>query len=99
MTSSIVEGLQRAQANEETNQPADDTEPSLIEPEIGKPIAHRQIIQLSRSLRQAENPCDFTLEKLLRGSEVYTPPPPPKPEPVRLSIRSRASCPQPPACL
>ncbi|KAK7210253.1 hypothetical protein V2G26_017431 [Clonostachys chloroleuca] len=81
MTSSIVEGLNRAHANE-TSQPADDTEPSLIEPEVGKPIAHRQIIQLSRSLRQSEDPSDFTLEKLLRGSEVYTPPPPPKPEPT-----------------
>ncbi|VUC24421.1 unnamed protein product [Clonostachys rosea] len=84
MTPSIVEGLKRAHANDtnDTSQLADDTEPALTEPEFGKPIAHRQIIQLSRSLRQLEDSSDFTLEKLLRGSEVYTPPPPPKTEPT-----------------
>jgi TMEM199 family protein len=57
--------------------------PSLAEPALGKPIAHSQIIDLWRRCGKADGSnIDYSLEKLLQGSQVYIPPPPPKPEPV-----------------
>lgn len=96
MTPSIVEGLRKlAEARDQiefenaitTSENADrpnsneDTEPSLEHPEIGKPISHHQILKLRSRLKEGGHP-GFTMEVLLRGSKVYTPPPAPKPEPV-----------------
>ena len=61
-------------------------EPSLKLPQVGNPISHAQIIELSKRL-QARNSSSASLDALLRGARVYIPPPPPKPEPV--------SCPSP----
>ncbi|KUI61548.1 hypothetical protein VP1G_08733 [Cytospora mali] len=58
-------------------------EPSLDEPEVGKPISHGQIVHLWKQLK-AHHGGSFSLETLLRGARIYVPPPPPKPEPVRL---------------
>lgn len=91
MTPSIVEGLKRLNAkntreNSEISTPVESdvpkSEPSLLDPEVGKPITHSQIIHLWQQLR-AMGESDYSLEALLRGSQVYTPPPPPKPAPVR----------------
>ncbi|KAJ4190939.1 hypothetical protein NW755_005154 [Fusarium falciforme] len=55
-------------------------EPSLDEPEVGKPIYHGQIVDLWKNLKTQGN-SSYTLEQLLRGASIYIPPPPPKPEP------------------
>lgn len=87
MTTSIVEGLSKVPKPACADSPEQDsnvlTLPSLDSPEVGKPIAHSQIIDLwktSKSSSALEAP--LSLEQLLRGSHVYVPPPPPKPEPV-----------------
>ncbi|KAL2761001.1 hypothetical protein ACRALDRAFT_2088241, partial [Sodiomyces alcalophilus JCM 7366] len=89
MTLPIVEGLQRLNSNNTRDnsesspqvQPdTPDSEPSLLDPEVGKPITHSQIIHLWKQLRAVEG-YECSLETLLRGSQVYIPPPPPKPEP------------------
>ncbi|KAL3425969.1 vacuolar h+-atpase assembly protein [Phlyctema vagabunda] len=56
-------------------------EPSLTDPEIGNPISHGQILDISQQLKvQGLSPS--TLDVLLRGSRVYLPPPTAKPEPT-----------------
>ncbi|KAJ3530283.1 hypothetical protein NM208_g9398 [Fusarium decemcellulare] len=93
MTSSIVEALgvldkpnqpqdeTRDEENNETDTPPSNTqEPSLNDPELGKPISHGQIVDLWKNLR-AQGNSSYTLEQLLRGAFIYIPPPPPKPEP------------------
>lgn len=57
------------------------TEPSLAEPQLGNPISHGQIIDISRKLK-ANGHEKYTLEALLKGSRIYVPPPKPKPEPT-----------------
>ncbi|KAF2639959.1 hypothetical protein P280DRAFT_401675 [Massarina eburnea CBS 473.64] len=52
------------------------SEPSLVEAQAGKPIAHGQLIELSRLLKKHALP--ISLDALLRGSGVYIAPPPPK---------------------
>lgn len=91
MTASIVDGLtkldglqgpkdsQKSIQNE--GQRKEDDDPSLDEPTIGNPITHGQIIDIWKKL-QASQQTSYSLEELLRGSQVYIPPPPPKPEPV-----------------
>ncbi|KAJ4269495.1 hypothetical protein NW762_001155 [Fusarium torreyae] len=82
----IVEPLEKPQAEphddekktEELSQPTN--EPSLDDPELGKPISHGQIVDLWKRLK-TQGSSSFTLEQLLRGASVYIPPPPPKPEP------------------
>ncbi|KAM0268350.1 hypothetical protein ACHAPA_005146 [Fusarium lateritium] len=92
MTPSIVEALATAEApetpqiedhdseakSEELSQPT--KEPSLEDPELGKPILHGQIVDLWKRLKARGN-ANYTLEQLLWGASVYIPPPPPKPEP------------------
>lgn len=56
-------------------------EPSLDDPAVGKPISHDQIVHLWKQLKTLDAG-SFSLESLLRGARVYTPPPPPKPEQV-----------------
>lgn len=58
-------------------------EPSLLNPKLGNPISHEQIIDLSRQLK-AQGLSPRSLDILLRGARVYFPPLPPKPEPVSL---------------
>jgi hypothetical protein len=64
-------------------------------PEIGAPISHDEVVSLARAFaspQQEENNITgngnggkrYTLNELLRGSDVYTPPPAKKAEPVRL---------------
>ncbi|OAA50759.1 vacuolar H+-ATPase assembly protein [Beauveria brongniartii RCEF 3172] len=53
--------------------PDESIDPSLINPAIGNPILHSQILRLSKC-QQA-----FRLEELLRGSQVYVTPSAPKP--------------------
>jgi hypothetical protein len=62
---------------------------SISKLEIGSPIEHEDLIEISRFLVnqcQRENKDDLAknwrLETLLKGANVYQPPPPPKPEPV-----------------
>jgi hypothetical protein len=58
--------------------------------ETNGPIAHEQLIRLSRYLqtdpeseyKDATSSSSSILNSLLRGTKVYVPPPPPKPEPV-----------------
>ncbi|EDU41722.1 conserved hypothetical protein [Pyrenophora tritici-repentis Pt-1C-BFP] len=68
-------------------------EPVLVEPKAGHPIAHSQLIDLSKLLKKhapydtesskgteevvKETP--ITLAALLQNTTIYTPPPPPKP--------------------
>lgn len=97
MTPSIVEGLRKLQqpqapteeleTEEEVTSPAKDSkEPSLEDPEVGKPISHGQIVDLWKKLKETEDSA-YSLEQLLRGAHVYVPPPPPKPEPVSPDTR------------
>ncbi|OLN97695.1 hypothetical protein CCHL11_09178 [Colletotrichum chlorophyti] len=97
MTPAMVAGLQKlaetrlgtdsAATPSPTNSPATPSaptavteEPCLDDPATGNPITHNQILDLWRCLRRLGHD-DFSLEGLLRGAQVYTPPPPPKPEP------------------
>lgn len=66
---------------------------------IGNPIAHEQIIAISKLLRiHNENPAllsvPYHLDDLLRGSRIYQESPKPKTEPVsrRLSLSSNTDC-------
>lgn len=66
---------------------------------IGSPIAHEQIIAISKLLRVlSENhallSAPYHLDELLRGSRIYQEPPKPKTEPVsrRFSLSSNADC-------
>jgi hypothetical protein len=61
------------------------TEPGLLAPELGKPISHGQIIDISKQMKAlALSPCH--LDTLLRGSRIYVPPPLPKKEPVGSAV-------------
>ncbi|KAF5233729.1 hypothetical protein FAUST_7980 [Fusarium austroamericanum] len=92
MTSSIVEALATVQPpetpdsedhdseNETQESPQPTNEPSLDDPQIGKPISHGQIVDLWKRSK-VQDDANYTLEQLLRGASVYIPPPPPKPEP------------------
>jgi hypothetical protein len=64
------------------SQASSETEPSLQDPAIGKPISHGQITQLWKLLKDHDAQ-SYTLENLLWGARVYVPPAPAKPEPVR----------------
>lgn len=75
MTPAIVEAVKDVSADKLRT---DDATP-LLEPAVGKPISHEQIVRLWRMGGEASS-----LEGLLRGSGVYVPPPAPKPEPVCL---------------
>lgn len=95
MTPAIVRAVQKCQmiAEEELSKLQLASEPSLSEPEAGKPISHSQLIDISKLLKkyadkeEAQNdgkdPSSYHLDHLLRGSKIYIPPPPPKKEPVR----------------
>ena len=78
----------------------DSTDPSLEKPAVGNPVAHGQIITISKRLRtldehlkEGERPSSPTagpyhLDNLLQGSRIYSDSPKPKPEPVsRLPLK------------
>jgi hypothetical protein len=99
MTPAIVQALEEIHAQSKTTPSKEDkvqiatseepynpaSEPSLLQPLVGKPIAHGQVINISKQLK-ALGISPHHLDTLLRGSTVYTLPPPPKPEPVYLSF-------------
>lgn len=58
-------------------------EPRLSSPEVGNPISHGQVVELSKNAK-LRGITPFTLDDLLRGSNVYVVPPKPKAEPVSL---------------
>jgi len=60
------------------------SEPSLADPEAGKPIAHSQLIDISKLLKSHVEQIAIAhhLDDLLRGSKIYIPPAKPKPEPT-----------------
>ncbi|PNY25845.1 Uncharacterized protein TCAP_04224 [Tolypocladium capitatum] len=97
MTPSIVDGLDKLRGLRTTDEPpdacddgeartADDSEPSLAEPAVGKPISHGQVVDLWKRLRTPSQHPSHSLEKLLQGSQVYVPPPAPKAEQVGPSV-------------
>jgi hypothetical protein len=67
------------------------SEPSLVNPCLGNPISHGQVIDLSMQLREGGFE-PYRLEDLLRGSNVYIAPPPPKSEPVSCTWSANATC-------
>lgn len=79
------------QLQTETAENAVESEFSLLEPEIGKPISHEQVLIISKCLKkkavQGDAPPPYRLNDLLRGSHVYIPPPKPKVEKVCLHLR------------
>jgi hypothetical protein len=93
MTPALVQAIEKLQGNSgalsaEGGPAASDaveegrtTEPVLLAPEIGKPISHGQIIDISKQMK-AQALSSYHLDTLLRGSRIYVPPPPPKKEPV-----------------
>lgn len=90
MTPSIVEAVQKLEGGDSSrSQDETATEPTLTDPAVGKPISHGQIIDLWKRLR-ANGHSGQSLEGLLRGAAIYSPPPPPKPEPVRISGKASA---------
>jgi hypothetical protein len=72
-------------ANKEivVNGPGSLKEPLLLNPKLGNPISHGQVIDLSRKLK-AQDLSPRSLDTLLRGVRVYVPTSPPKPEPVSI---------------
>ena len=56
-------------------------EPPLSSPKLGNPISHGQVIDLWKELK-ARSHRPRSLDSLLRGARVYSPPPESKPEPV-----------------
>jgi hypothetical protein len=89
MTPTILGALTKVQRLHDDDEPRADkesstksiSEPSLLQPEIGKPISHNQILTLSKQLK-ANSLEPYHLDILLCSSKVYIPPPRPKPEPV-----------------
>ncbi|KAJ4293048.1 hypothetical protein N0V88_005712 [Collariella sp. IMI 366227] len=82
MTPSVVEGLQKLDGISHSSQGGDapSLEDLLEDAAVGKPISHAQVVDLWKALKQAGH-VKFTLEMLLKGSNIYAPPPPPKPQP------------------
>jgi len=68
--------------------PVAEGEPSLNDPEVGRPITHGQLIEVVRTLNkrhgETQNSTDHAigLEDVLKGSKVYVPPPKSKAEPT-----------------
>ncbi|RKF81855.1 putative vacuolar h+-atpase assembly protein [Golovinomyces cichoracearum] len=53
--------------------------PKLTQPEVGNPITHLQILDLSK-LMKCRARGSYSLENMLRGSKIFIPPPSPRPE-------------------
>ena len=87
MTSAIVAAIHACSKLDNTmDWLGDETEPSVNEPAVGKPISHTQLLAVSKLLRKHTEvglPAPCHLDELLRGSRIYYEPPKPKAEPVR----------------
>ncbi|KAM0460915.1 hypothetical protein ACHAO4_001711 [Trichoderma viride] len=97
MTPSIVDALKQVDEQHEAggqhkadepgndagqDQSSDAAASSSTEPVVGNPISHSDILSLYKKLSASEtSEPKYSLEQLLRGSQVYISPPPPKPEP------------------
>lgn len=102
MTPSIVDALKqvdeqhKADSQHEADEPSHDADQdqsydaaasTSTEPVVGNPISHSDILSLYKKLSASESSEPrYSLEQLLRGSQVYIPPPPPKPEPVSFHL-------------
>lgn len=78
MTSAIVAAVKEYDKLEKDARelPKNNEEPSLLEPGVGHPISHGQIIDISKALKtytSGDMVRTWTLNELLKGSEVYTP--------------------------
>lgn len=81
---SKLQQLQGSTANETGSDLGD-----WLEAEIGSPIEHSKLIEISALLvredRQSDENClgkEWRLDTLLKGANIYRAPPSPKPEPV-----------------
>ncbi|KAF2739501.1 hypothetical protein EJ04DRAFT_329644 [Polyplosphaeria fusca] len=90
MTPAIVRAIDTARecAGDELSKLQLPDEPSLAEPEAGKPISHSQLIDISKLLKKHADTAQadhgaFTLDLLLKGSAIHIALPPPKKEPTR----------------
>ncbi|KAK0725462.1 endoplasmic reticulum-based factor for assembly of V-ATPase-domain-containing protein [Lasiosphaeris hirsuta] len=85
-TPSIMEGLQLLKELPALQQQEklrfSEGDPSLDDAAVGTPISHGQIVDLWTLLKDAGHDT-YTLERLLKGSNIYIKPPPPKPEPSK----------------
>lgn len=86
MTSATVAAIQACQ---KLGQSVDwlnaTSEPSLVDPAVGKPVSHAQLLAISKFLREhleQGSSISYHLDELLRGSRIYYEPPRPKAEPV-----------------
>ena len=73
MTGAIVDAIEECERLKFEPVPASG-EPSLAAPQLGKPIAYGQIIDISRYLEANTADArkrDFALDELLTGSEVH----------------------------
>ena len=91
ITTTILRALKQLQKDEQVSETG--SHPPLVEPDVGKPISHEQILSISARLRQhiernhlvnTEDVVSWHLDDLLRGSQVYIEPPKPPNEPVGL---------------
>ena len=98
-TPAIVKALERLQNQGQLSNISDD--PPLDAPAVGKSISHKQILEISKYLKQhygetrisdEDNQLSYQLDDLLRGSQVYIEPPKPRNEPVRLLRSNEVSC-------
>lgn len=94
ITPLILEALKRVDASDHrpdfeahSDYAEETTESPPVEPQLGNPLTHGQIIDLSRSLKASGHE-RYALEVLLKGCRIYVPPPKPKPEPVRFPMQS-----------
>jgi hypothetical protein len=91
MTTAIVAAVReynQKNKNEEEDVKVSESSPSLLDPEIGRPISHEQVLDIVKYLKtrdkdEAVSNTSYRLDDLLRGSKVYIPPPKPKAEKVR----------------
>ncbi|KAE9369235.1 hypothetical protein N431DRAFT_413049 [Stipitochalara longipes BDJ] len=77
------EGIENSTENDHdpsAKAPMQPAEPSMLNPKVGNPISHGQVVDISRDLKARRIQPD-SLEALLKGSRVYVSPPPPRVEP------------------
>lgn len=98
MTDAIVAAVKYCTTHENGLKPElDEDYPSLQAPAVGKPIAHTQLLAISKYLKETIVHTDDALivntltpahhlDSLLRGSKVYVEPPKPKAKPVSVAF-------------
>ena len=80
----------RLHVDGENDEPLQHQLERLEKAELGGPIEHSDVIDISKRLvKEGQHSDAYTkdwrLDALLKGTTVYQPPPPPKPEPVSRS--------------